>query len=543
MSRATVTGDRVKRLALAILAVLCVSSVARAQDLKDRFNIRLSLTGMYLAEQESAVPSRPAQVSSPFELGYGDLRAVIDARRLPGQFELHLDGRVRLSGDFSTDAATQGADQVIARGYLGGREYELRQGWVRRRGENWDFGFGRMIVNEADQLKLDGARIWWRPKKHWDTSLYAGAYPNPYSRSLTTDYNGGFAFAGGLDATYTYDKIWGSFSASGSYLGGNDDGGPLDPNINTTGGMPFTPRTEAPRVWLTWTDYIRIVSWLDLFTDVVVDAYGAGGAQLTRLDALATARAGKHLTIHAGYDHLSALAIEMWLTRLLSSRPDHLANTIENNLIVNRTARDEGRLDLDLSFGKASFYGEGRFRKRAPVSLTADPQFVSMGNYVLPGLAYDATVGVRDRGTLWGLRAGLWGMYLSDYMARSVLVGVDLGRSFLDEKLSIDLAFVYAKTNDSGAVNPLPACTPNAIPGTFQSCYGTRDGAEYETGVTVSALPWAHWMMFADYRLVYDQTAGNFPQAAGSAVMGATPTPAQPSVLTHLLLVRIEARY
>ena len=62
---------------------------------------RLIAQGMYVAEQESGIPSgygREAQVSSPFELGYGDLRAVIDGRRLPGQFDLHLDGRVRISG-------------------------------------------------------------------------------------------------------------------------------------------------------------------------------------------------------------------------------------------------------------------------------------------------------------------------------------------------------------------------------------------------------------------------------------------------------------
>src|SRR5438477_6413713 len=172
----------VKRLGLAILCVLSLARSAQAQDLKDRFNIRLSLTGRYLAEQEGGIPGRAAQVSSPFELGYGDLRFVIDGRRLPGKFELHLDGRVRISGEFSTDAATQGADQVVARGYLGGREYEARQAWVRRRGENWDFAFGRMIVNEADQLRLDGGRLWWRMHKHWDASLYAGTYPNPYSR-------------------------------------------------------------------------------------------------------------------------------------------------------------------------------------------------------------------------------------------------------------------------------------------------------------------------------------------------------------------------
>jgi hypothetical protein len=177
-----------KRLGLAILAVLSLSASARAQDLKDRFNIRLSLTGMYLTEQQTALPmgvGREAQVASPFELGYGDLRAVIDARRLPGNFELHLDGRVRLTGEYSTDAATQGADQITARGYLGGKEYELRQAWTRRRGEQWDFALGRMIVSEADALRLDGARLWWRASTPARTPIRSRARSPPTTRAAS----------------------------------------------------------------------------------------------------------------------------------------------------------------------------------------------------------------------------------------------------------------------------------------------------------------------------------------------------------------------
>src|SRR5206468_3169786 len=99
---------------------------------------------------------------------------------------------------------------------------------------------------------------------------------------------------------------------------------------------------------------------------------GAAGVQLTRLDVLASARAGSHLTFRAGYDHLSAYAIEMWLTRLLTDRALYLAGTIENNLIVDRTSRDEVHGHADVAFGKLSVFGEARFRRRALVSLTDD---------------------------------------------------------------------------------------------------------------------------------------------------------------------------
>ncbi|HEY2746396.1 MAG TPA: hypothetical protein VGL86_17310 [Polyangia bacterium] len=520
---------------------LMLPSLARAQDLKDRFNIRLIAQGMYEAESQSAIPAgydRAAQEAAPFELGYGDLRAIIDGRRLPGSFDLHLDGRVRITGQYDTDAASQGANQITARGYLGGREYEVRQAWVRRRGENVDFGLGRMIVGEADALKIDGARLWWRVAKHWDLSLYAGAYPDPYSRSITSDYDGGFAFAGGADTTYTYDKIWGSVSVNSSYLGGNNDGGSL------TGAGVATK--ETPRTWITWTDYVRLFSWFDLFTDLVVDATGAGGAQLTRLDALGTIRAGKHLTFHLGYDHMSAIAIEMWLTKLLQDRVNLNANTVENNLIVERTARDEVRGDVSLDFGNVSIFGDGRFRKRALVTLSEDPQFAGVnGQLVTPGLAYDVTFGVRDRGSIAGIRAGLWGEYIDDYRAKNFIFGFDLGRGFFDDRLNIDLAFLYADTRDAEANNPLvqPCQAAGASAAIISAnCFGNRSGAESEPGLTVSYAASNHWFMFIDYRFVID-TSGGIVAPPSPAATPPLPALHEPTIYTHVLLLRLEARY
>ena len=255
-------------------------------------------------------------------------------------------------------------------------------------------------------------------------------------------------------------------------------------------------------------------------------------------------RAGKHLTLHAGYDHLSAFAIEMSLTRLLQDRMFVVADTIENNLIVERTSRDEVRGDFDLSFGKMSIFGDARFRRRALATLSDDPQFQGVnGQLVMPGLAYDATAGLRDRGSLAGIRMGLWFTYLADYRSKSSIFGLDLGRSFYDDRLSFDLSFLYAATSDAIANSPnFPAngCVITSVATVNAGCYGTRSGAEYETGLTVTAAPSNHWFMFVDYRLVAD-TSGGFIVPAGNAAMN-PPLP-QPTILTHVLLLRLEARY
>jgi hypothetical protein len=331
-------------------------------------------------------------------------------------------------------------------------------------------------------------------------------------------------------------------SVNGSGLTGKDDGGPLS-NEELAGTVTSpVPRTETPRVWITWTDYIRILSWMDLFTDLVFDAAGSGGAQLTRLDALLTMRAGSHVTIRLGYDHLSSLAIEQWLAKFRNDRTVHLAGTIENNLVVERTGRDEARGQVDVGFGKFGFYGEGRFRRRVLVSLNDDPQFVDTGNQIVPGIAYDATVGLRDRGSLAGLRFNLWASYIGDYRTRNIIASFEMGRSWFDERLSLDLVFLYAKTDDDlagkGTTVPL-ACDTSSFLKANSTCYGTRRANSYEAGLTLAGEPFSHWFGFLDYRMVADVT--DTPWAISTAMPPVT-TPA-PTVLTHVLLFRIEARY
>lgn len=529
---------RAYAIAIACACALLAPRLARAQDLKDRFNIRVLATAGYLTESQDA-PSPQANQAGTFSLGYLDLRAVIDARRLPGSFELHLDGRARITGEIDTPTLYVAGGGTTARGYLGGREYELREAYVRRRGAKIDFALGRMYVLESDFLKIDGARLWWRFKKHWDFSVYAGGYPNPYSRSLTTDYMGsngyyGPSIAGGADISYVYDKVWGSVSATGAYLGGNDDGGAFDPN-NPVG----RPTTEGGRFYITWTGFERFLPWLDVYHDLVLDTIGAAGVQLTRLDSFVTARAHKYFSIRAGYDHLSSLAIEMFLTNLLNNRTDFKAPTvptIENNLIVERTARDQVSFNPDFHFQKLNVWADARLRWRTLVNAGEDPQFVNPANknQVAASFAWDFTVGIRDLGSLKGLREGLWYTYLADYRSLSYIVGFELGRNFWNDRLTADINFLYARTTDVSAGNPGNDCrvaSPNfsSAPnntGIPLACFGTRDGQNYEPGVTLTINPFRHWFALADYRLVVN-----------------TNDPGAKAILTHSLVVRIEARY
>src|SRR5207302_11304150 len=65
-----------------------------------------------------------------------------------------------------------------------------------------------------------------------------------------------------------------------------------------------------------------------------------------------------------------------YTTLFRSDRASYLPGTIENNLIVQRTARDEGRLRVQVqAVGKLRLFAEGRLRRRALVEPGADPAF------------------------------------------------------------------------------------------------------------------------------------------------------------------------
>ena len=503
------------RIRITAVALLLLAGVARADDPPpDRFHVRLSLTGLYATEQQDASPAEASQ-AAPYQLGFGELRGVVSGP-LPGSLDIHLDGRVRLTGGFSTDTATVGGDQVTARGYLGGSEYEVRQAWLRWRGERVDASLGRLLIPEADALRIDGTRVGLR-LGHVEVSAFGGSLPDPFSRSVTTDYTSAPAFAGGAAVAWRFDRIWGSISGVGLWLGGLDDGGPFDPTQPAG-----TPTTEGARGYLTWTGFERPFAWLDLFHDLVVDVGGPTRAELRRLDALANVRLGSHVALHLAYDHLSPWAIEMYLARMLASRPDFLVGTIENNLTVERTARDQGRVAIDATAGTFTAFAEGRLRRRSLVDPSSNPQFLVDGSDAAPSVAWDATVGLRDRGALLGLRPSLFYTYLDDMRARSHIVAASLARSFLDERLEFEGQFLWAATRDDGTGQPCDPTTPTAQ---LTSCFGDRDGNEYEAGMTITASPSDHWLLYADYRVVIDTTPGT------------------PAILTHVALLRVEARY
>lgn len=577
---------------------------------------KVSLSGFYYTENDGADLNVDAtkKLASLAKLGYGDLRATVSLIRIAREkLDVHIDFRLRVTGDFNYENKFANIDAfkpdlylgTSARGYLGGKEYDLREAYLTLRAtESLRFQLGRFFVSEADNTKLDGLRVERSFGTHWVGSAFAGGYANPYSRSLLTDYEPpcGAGVAGvrdqipapstisntptpeelstqqcsteglklgigaGVGARYSYQSLWGNVGLLGSFFLGPGDGGPvmIDPDAltrtpasNNLSGAPYPNllgpdgALDKPRIFLSWLNSWRPAERVDLMSDLVIDAYGSGGPQLTRAVLLGTVRLmdKDRLTLRVGYSHLSSLAIAMYLNRLVYNRRAGTTLTgmglsaVENNLTVLRTGRDEARVTLDSRIvRKLGAFVEGRFRYRTLLGGDSDPDVFKKPIYTAntQNIAGDVSVGLRDTGSIAGIRAGLSYSGIFDYRATNHVISLDIGREFWNERISATLSYVAAITRDKLAGNEMVGClTGSGDPsdktsGPYYNCFGQRSGMTHEVGVQGSINPFRTLFFLVDYRLIATTTDGQ-------SILG-TITPL-PTIMGHSILGRIEYRW
>lgn len=586
------SGRALFAVAAAALAVL--PGVARADSV---FTGRVSLTGFYYTESDGIDPNNEPdrKRATTANLAFGDLRLTLNALRVAhGRLDFRFDARVRGTGDFdferkfSTDpnvTAPLEADNRIplgisSRGYLGGREYDLRELYLLIRAtDRFHIQLGRMFVTEADNLKLDGLRFVRVFGPHWDGSVYGGLYSNPYSRSVLTDYvppcgqgiagsktglatgpceTEGFQFGvvAGVGARYAYDTLWGNIGITGSFFFGAGDGGTIRPDTTATTPNALTdpvvpnllpPDTslDKPRIFVSWLNSWRPAERVDLLSDIVIDAYGSAGFQPTRALLLATIRLVRNdrLTLRLGYSHMSSLAINLYLSRLVYNRLSGTTliaqgvSAVENNLTILRTGRDEGRVTLDSRFvRRLGGFVEGRIRSRFLINGESDPSVFGDRNVYgnnTQNLAFDVSGGLRDTGSLKGVRFGLTYSGIFDFRATNHVINFDIGRDFASDRFGFTVNYVLAITRDKLPPGQTTAgsCTPTDP---YSSCFGARSGMTHEVGAQLTASPVRSLFFLLDYRFIALLTD---PQNLGG---GAT---TYPPTLSHAILFRTEYRW
>lgn len=571
---------------------------------------RVSLTGNYYFEQEQPVDGALFPVlASPTQLAFLDARASLLALNLGGRVDIRFDGRARITQDpdyearFTPNILTPPINQVMARGYLGGQEFEIREANI---GvlimPRLTLQLGRMHILEADSARVDALRVRLRIGSAWEGSLFVGGYPNPYSRSVLSDYtpvcghgvaaalapaqiqvdtaklglNLGvvtvpvakdpcvspgtqLSLAAGVTARYGYRLIDGSIGLVGAFFGGSDDGGPvkIDPAVtNRVGNLqPEAPLQDSPRVYVSWTNHVRPSKSFSLFSNLLVDLVGSQGTQVTRALVVASLRPGDRFSLRLSYAFHSPLAIDMYLRQQLYNRsPNGTAvfgmnpfSVTENNLTVLRTARHEARLNSDLRLVRQlRLYVDGRFRNRALLDAQSHPDLYVNNpqgyQEQLRSFAGDATLGLRDGGSIARTRLHAAYTFLQDFRAQNHRIQAALGRSFASDAFSIDIDYSLLLTRDGGV--GLNQCTPNLFPQGLQAfaqinpaistflpdCFGRRSGATHEVGAQLAVTPWRQLLLFADYRFAALLTD---PQGQQDI----------PKVFSHMALLRIEASF
>lgn len=587
-------------IGLAAAAGVSAPQGARADGV---FTGKVSLTGFYYTEsdgipltEDTSGDDLKLKTATNSNLGFGELRAIADGRRFARErLDFRIDLRLRMTGSFDFnrkfDHETESVGALYAdnlgpslgtsaRGYIGGREYDLREAYlVFRATPTLHIQFGRMFVSEADTLKLDGVRVARQFSKHWEGSIFAGGYPNPYSRSVLSDYEppcgagvagalGGtpqgpcetqgpkLGLAGGVGTRYTYDTLWGSIGVVGSFFMGPGDGGAVRVNdANATNMTPFEnllpsdSGLDKPRVYVSWLNAWRPAERVDLFSDIVVDLYGSAGPQLTRAVLLGTFRLLRddRLTLRLGYSHLSSLAINMYLSRMVYNRQSGATlgsgvALVENNLTVLRTGREEGRVTLDTKIvRRLGAFLEGRFRYRSLINGDSNDAVYTNKDtregYTdnVQNLAGDVTLGLRDTGSLKAIRAGLSYSAIFDFRANNHVINFDIGRDFWNERIGFTFNYVAAITADKVKLDPggtLPTCSASPTE-VFASCFGKRSGSTHEVGVLFSANPFRTLFFILDYRFI----------AMLTDTQNYTDPITPPPVLSHSILLRSEYRW
>jgi len=594
---------RLGMLTAALLLAVADPAHSKGQnkgDSKGVYTGKVALTGFFYTESDGITLTGDemlfqSKLATSTQLGFGELRAIVDARRIAKErIDFRLDVRLRLTGDFNFETKftdeffdkrkTDNNFGVSARGYLGGPEYDLREAYVNVRfSESFGLQLGRMFINEADNIKLDAVRLWRRFGPHWTGAAFAGGYPNPYSRSLLTDYappcgNGVAAdtynpatagtcippglqpgFGAGIGARYSYDRLWGSVGLVGSFFKGEGDGGKVrpDPSALDVTGMIMPPLSQpnllpadgaldAPRVFISWLNAWRPAERFDLFSDLVIDAYGSAGPQLTRLVLLGSVRLlpNDRLTMRVGASYLSSLAVNLYLNRLVYNRLSGGTlqasgfSAVENNLTILRTGRAEGRVTLDARLvRRLGGFVEGRFRFRTLLNGDSDPTVYGdknvYGTYA-QSLAGDGSIGLRDTGSIAGLRGSLSYSFIADYRSMNHVINFDIGRDFWNERVGITLNYLAAISKDKGPVGQGAmiddACS---VLSPFAACYGKRSGMTHELGLLATFNPWRTLYVVADYRFVA-LTTDRQPFTLADTF---------PTIISHAILARVEFRW
>lgn len=446
---------------------------------------RLYTSGVYYTESATG-PLGTFELSSPNSLMFGDLRGKLEALHLGGS---RWDG----TGDFRVRYTP---DELSARGYVGGQEFQLRELHVARRSPKNEWVVGRQFVRDVDATKIDGLSYLRHLSPRWDLGMFAGLYPNPFSRSVGTDYRDRRNFdqmpvAGGAWTGYRFARAYGAVGAAA--VAPRDERG-----------------QDEARAFLTANGYFRVRNGLDVFHYFVGDVVGPAGAQILNAQAGVHWRAKPRLLIEVGASRMSTYAIQIYVReRLEEVQPDAGQPWALNNLEVVRMGSTEGRVGANYSWieSRVDLHGQVRYRTRDAFAAESSQLPMELVN-LPPDTQIDVQAGVRKKDLFAKVEGGASAVVIRGDRTSSNFLVLRASRDFWGERLHIDFDASYITYADRCEFAMGMAVDP--------TCSGTARGRTLRGGVLGVYRHDRNWLFLGDFH--YGKNDAKARDATGALV-------------------------
>ena len=286
---------------------------------------------------------------SPFSRMFTDLRLQTDFRHIKAsRWEARFDGRLRFNSDPGVNSSGTAMNPynptlstATQSGFNGANEYDLREFWLIRNGEQTDVIIGRQFIPDLGGLKIDGMRIDYASSQKVTLLGFGGLYPLRGSRSLTTDYTTPLANPGA------------TMDPAGPVVGATGFGGAYrtPTTYGAVGGVALIPlKGEEARVYATSNGYWRYGSVLDVYHFALIDLVGSAGAQLTNLSAGVNIKPSPRLRMTASVNHVDTETLNIQANAFLMS--GDLTNVVQNQVLINRLSTNEARGSISAGLGQ-----------------------------------------------------------------------------------------------------------------------------------------------------------------------------------------------
>jgi len=463
--------------------------------------LRLTLSSFLFRQTgDDAAPfvasGAPVVNASPVRRHFGDLRVEPEDRGV----EVDAPGPQTTSERYQAGATA-------------GSEYEVRTLAFKLGSSATSLTLGRQYIDAVGASKVDGLSLSQRITQAVTGTIFAGAFPDLGSRSVTTDYTEGLVpLSSGLGVAYQTPDYHGDIGAAGVYAKDEAD-------------------RDASRVFVTSSGYWRPQSAVDIYHFALADVAGAAGAALRNGSLGIDVHPTTALKLSLSGHHVSTDLLEVRARDALADPDPAMLGVVQNDLAITRVSSDLVRTGTSVTLARSRFElsAFGSLHRRPAIDVPVDG---GMAVVFPEARTASLTMSVLDRRSVGGLRASLaatltWPL-VEDAPARSrgTVVRAVVGTTFAEARGQVEADLTAERMRDIGSM----ACASSIEP---LACFGTATITAAQAGTLASWRIAREWLVLADAHLGYQNVESRSPSG----------TVQWPNVYSVTVFTRVQWRY